>query len=93
MSLEQVIQHKDIFLSADHGWAPNTKTIYERSFNKYIKDGFPKTTYRAMVVRCLNRLSKWCFDEGLTDFHNPMSGGNKYARKTRIFTEEELKKY
>ncbi len=92
MSLEQVIQFKDVFLSADHGWSPNTKTIYQRSFNKYIKDGFPTTTYRAMIIRCLNRLSKWCFDEGLIKIHKPISGGNKYTRKTRVFTDDELKK-
>jgi len=90
MSLEQVIQYKDIFLAADHGWSPNTKTIYQRSFNKYIRDGFPNTTYRAMVIRCLNRLSKWCFEEGLTKIHKPLSGGNKYTKRTRVFSDDEL---
>ena len=92
MSFEHVIPFKEQFLAADHGWSPNTKGIYEKSLNRYALDGFPDTNYRAMIIRCLNRLSKWCFEEGLTDNHKPMVGGNKFTRKTRVFTDDELKK-
>lgn len=90
MSLEQALQYKDKFLAADHNWSPQTKHIYRKSFNRYINSGFPDTTYRAMIVRCLNRLSKWCFEEGLTESHVPLKGGNKYGHRTRVFNDEEL---
>ena len=92
MSFEHVIPFKEQFLAADHGWSPNTKGIYQKSLNRYALDGFPDTNYRAMIIRCLNRLSKWCFEEGLTNNHTPMSGGNKFTHKTRVFNNEELKK-
>jgi len=91
MSFEHVIPFKEQFLAADHGWSPNTKGIYEKSLNRYALDGFPDTNYRAMIIRCLNRLSKWCLTEGLTDNHIPMSGGNKFTHRTRVFNDEELK--
>lgn len=92
MSFEHVIPFKEQFLAADHGWSPNTKGIYEKSLNRYALDGFPNTNYRAMIIRCLNRLSKWCLEQGLTDNHTPMVGGNKFTRKTRVFSDDELKK-
>ena len=92
MSFEHAIPFKDQFLTYDHGWASGTKHIYNQSLNYYINNGFPKTNYRAMVIRCLNRLSKWCLEQGLTSNHTPMSGGNKFTCKTRVFTDDELKK-
>lgn len=92
MSFEHAIPFKDQFLTYDHGWASGTKHIYNQSLNYYVNNGFPQTNYRAMVIRCLNRLSKWCLEQGLTDSHSPMSGGNKFTCKTRIFSDDELKK-
>tara|TARA_B100001094_G_scaffold195185_1_gene189182 strand:- start:7457 stop:8158 length:702 start_codon:yes stop_codon:yes gene_type:complete len=92
MSFEQAIPFKEQFLEHDHGWRPNTKEIYRKSLNRYIKSGFPDSNYRALVIRCLNRLSNWCFKEGLTSSHTPMEGGSKFTCKTRVFNDDELKK-
>ena len=90
MSFEHAIPFKNQFLNYNHGWAPGTKHIYNQSLNYYTKNGFPETNYRAMVIRCLNRLSKWCLEQGLTENHTPMPGGNKFSHKTRVFSDSEL---
>ena len=68
LSLPNLINH---FLAYDHGWRPNTLMINKNSLNHYLKKGFPANkSYRAMVIRCLNRCYKWGYEEGLTDKPN-----------------------
>jgi len=79
------------FLSYDHGWSSNTKRIYRDSLNKYINEGFPSNkSYRAMIVRCLNRCYKWGSEQGLIDNPKHFSGGNDYEARMRIFSDSEL---
>ena len=61
LSLPSLISH---FLAHDHGWGKNTHRIYKDSLNHYLRRGFPSNkSYRAMVVRCLNRCYKWGYME------------------------------
>ncbi|MBP02236.1 MAG: hypothetical protein CMM25_05465 [Rhodospirillaceae bacterium] len=92
MSSEQVILFKEQFLSFDHNWSSRTKKIYAQCLDTYIKKGMPNTNYRAMIVRCLNRLSSWCFEQGLVKEQVKLKGGNKYKVKSRVFNDDELKK-
>ena len=88
LSLESLISR---FLAYNHGWAQNTHRIYKDSLNHYLKHGFPSNkSYRAMVVRCLNRCYKWGHIEGLIDKPKHFKGGNDFEARTRVFNADEL---
>ena len=92
MSSEQVILFREQFLSFDHNWSNNTKKIYKQCLDTYIKKGMPDTNYRAMITRCLNKLGNWSLKQGLIDSYSPLEGGNKFTKKSRVFSSKELKK-
>ena len=88
LSLPILINH---FLAYDHGWRPNTLMINRNSLNHYLKKGFPANkSYRAMVIRCLNRCYKWGHEEGLIDKPKHFKGGNDFEARTRAFNADEL---
>ncbi len=81
------------FLSYDHGWSKNTKRINRDSLRKYLNEGFPlNKSYRAMVVRSLNRCYNWGYEQGLVEKVIHYKGGNDYEARTRVFNTEELQK-
>ena len=88
LSLPTLIKY---FLAHDHGWATNTHRIYKDSLNHYLRRGFPSNkSYRAMVIRCLNRCYKWGHEEGLIDKPKHFKGGNDFEARTRVFNNDEL---
>ena len=88
LSLHSLINH---FLVYDHGWAKNTHRIYKDSLHHYLRYGFPSNkSYRAMVIRCLNRCYKWGHEEGLIDKPKHFKGGNDFEARTRVFNADEL---
>ena len=88
LSLPNLINH---FLAYDHGWRPNTLMVNRNSLNHYLKKGFPANkSYRAMVIRCLNRCYKWGLEEGLIDKPKHFKGGNDFEARTRVFNADEL---
>ncbi len=46
------------FLNSERDWKESTKSIYKYSFKRYLKSGFPDTSYKAMIVRNLNTMYK-----------------------------------
>ncbi len=80
-----------LFLNANHSWSAATRQIYEYSFKRYMKSGFPETNYRAMVVRNLNTLYKWAEGEGLSE-RKHFKGGANFTKRDRVFNDEELNK-
>jgi len=78
-----------LFLKANHNWSKATKQIYEYSFKRYLKSGFPDTNYRAMIVRNLNTLYKWAENEGLAD-RKVFKGGSDFGKRDRVFNDNEL---
>jgi len=81
------------FMSYEHNWRPRTREVYETCFKHFLNKGLPETqTYKAMVIRCLNRLQNWAFQEGFIERARIIPGGNNYVRRTRVFNKEELDK-
>ena len=79
------------FMKCEHNWRPRTNEIYETCFKFYLKNGLPQTqSYRAMVIRCLNRLQNWAFQEGFIDRPRLIPGGNNYVHRMRVFNPKEL---
>ena len=79
------------FMKCEHNWRPRTNEIYETCFKFYLKNGLPQTqSYRAMVIRCLNRLQNWAFQEGFIDRPRIIPGGNNYVQRSRVFNKVEL---
>ena len=70
------------FMSFEHNWRPRTREVYETCFKHYLDKGLPETqTYKAMVIRCLNRLQNWAFQEGFIDRPRLIPGGNNYVQR------------
>ena len=79
------------FMSFEHNWRPRTREVYETCFKHYLDKGLPEAqTYKAMVIRCLNRLQNWAFQEGFIDRPRLIPGGNNYVHRSRVFNKEEL---
>ena len=80
-----------LYLKADHDWRPNTLKLNTRLLKGYLKNGFPKhPTTKSMVIRVLNACNNWGFKKKLISRYEPISGGNKYEARTRVYTREEL---
>ena len=87
-NISELIQ---LFMSYEHNWRPRTREVYETCFKHYLDKGLPETqTYKAMVIRCLNRLQNWAFQEGFIDKPRLIPGGNNYVCRNRVFNKIEL---
>ena len=88
MSLEKLI---DTFMEYDHNWKDKTRETYHNCFKHYLSKGYPDNpSYRAMVIRCLNRVQNWALNEGFIEQASKISGGNNYVPRTRVFNDPEL---
>jgi len=80
-----------LFMDYEHNWRPRTREVYETCFKHFLHKGLPETqTYKAMVIRCLNRLQNWSFQEGFIDRPRLIPGGNNYVQRSRVFNKVEL---
>ena len=81
----------ELFMDHEHNWRPRTREVYETCFKHFLSKGLPETqTYKAMVIRCLNRLQNWAFQEGFIDRPRLIPGGNNYVQRSRVFNKFEL---
>jgi len=79
------------FLQDEHGWSPATLTIYKQKLAYYIKNGLPDNpTSRSMVIRCVNRMNRWAYDNKLVPEFKKMEGGSRWEHRMRTFNEEEM---
>ena len=81
----------ELFMDHEHNWRPRTREVYETCFKHFLSKGLPETqTYKAMVIRCLNRLQNWAFQEGFIERPRLIPGGNNYIHRMRVFNVGEL---
>jgi len=82
----------NLFLNANHGWTDKTLEINRNCLNHYFKYGFPKTKYRAMVVRSLNHMYNWALKNNIITENGfkHFDGGNKWGHRTRVLNKIEL---
>tara|TARA_Y100001968_G_C19266141_1_gene671785 strand:+ start:81 stop:869 length:789 start_codon:yes stop_codon:yes gene_type:complete len=81
----------ELFMNAKHNWKPRTYEYYNHCLNYYQNRGLsPNPNTRAMIIRCINRVYNWAYEEGLISCPKRIKGGNKYEPRHRVFTKEEL---
>ena len=79
------------FLKAKHGWSPATLTIYKQKLSYYLKNGLPDTpTSRSMVIRCVNRMNRWAYDNKLVPELKKLEGGSRWEHRMRTFNDDEM---
>ena len=78
------------FLNSERDWKESTKSIYKYSFKRYLKSGFPDTSYKAMIVRNLNTMYKWAYENGYIDKSIKYEGGNRWESRHRVINNDEL---
>ena len=78
------------FLNSERDWKESTKSIYKYSFKRYLKSGFPDTSYKAMIVRNLNTMYKWAYESGYMDKTIKFEGGNRWESRNRVINDNEL---
>ena len=78
------------FLNSERDWKESTKIIYKYSFKRYLKSGFPDTSYKAMIVRNLNTMYKWAYENGYMDKTIKFEGGNRWESRNRVINDDEL---
>ena len=80
-SLEELIKK---FLSTDHGWSNSTHEIYRQKLSYYLKNGLPDNpTSRSMVIRCVNRMNHWAYDNKLVPELKKLEGGSRWEYRMR----------
>jgi len=79
------------FLNSERDWKESTKSIYKYSFKRYLKSGFPYTSYKAMIVRNLNTMYKWAYENRYIDKSIKFEGGNRWESRHRVINNDELK--
>jgi len=80
------------FLAADHGWSQSTYSIYREKLRYYLKNGLPdNATSRSMVIRCVNRMNRWAYENNLIPEINRLDGGSRWEHRLRTFNDDELK--
>ena len=88
-SLEELIKK---FLSIDHGWSVSTCNIYKEKLYYYLRYGLPENpTTRSMVIRCVNRMNRWAYDNNLIPKVKKLEGGSRWEHRMRTFNDEEMK--
>ena len=81
-----------IFLEADHGWKDSTHSIYKEKIYYYLNKGLPDNpTTRSMVIRCVNRMNRWAYDNKMISEFNKLEGGSRWEHRMRTFNDEEMK--
>jgi len=80
------------FLDTNHGWKNSTHSIYKEKINYYLNKGLPDNpTTRSMVVRCVNRMNRWAYDNKMVSEFKKMEGGSRWEHRMRTFNDEEMK--
>ena len=80
-----------LFLKAKHSWSPATLTIYKQKLAYYIKNGLPDNpTSRSMVIRCVNRMNRWAYDNKLVPELKKLEGGSRWEHRMRTFNDDEM---
>ena len=89
MPLHMLIEQ---FLSTDHGWSVSTCNIYKEKLYYYLRYGLPENpTTRSMVIRCVNRMNRWAYDNNLIPKLKKLEGGSRWEHRMRTFNDEEMK--
>ena len=79
------------FLKANHSWSPATLTIYKQKLAYYLKNGLPDNpTSRSMVIRCVNRMNRWAYDNKLVPELKKLEGGSRWEHRMRTFNDDEM---
>ncbi len=81
-----------MFLEVDHGWSRSTHSIYREKLSYYLKNGLPNNpTSRSMVIRCVNRMNRWAYDNKLVPELKKLEGGSRWEHRMRTFNDYEIK--
>ncbi len=79
------------FLSTDHGWSSSTCNIYRDKLHYYLEYGLPENpTSRSMVIRCVNRMNRWAYDNNLIPKPKKLEGGSRWEHRMRTFNADEM---
>ena len=79
------------FLDADHSWSQSTYSIYREKLRYYLKNGLPdNATSRSMVIRCVNRMNHWAYENSLIPERKKIEGGSRWEHRLRTFNKDEL---
>ena len=79
------------FLQDEHGWSPATLNIYKQKLAYYLKNGLPDNpTSRSMVIRCVNRMNRWAYDNKLVPELKKLEGGSRWEHRLRTFNDDEM---
>ena len=79
------------FLQDEHSWSPATLTIYKQKLSYYLKNGLPDNpTSRSMVIRCVNRMNRWAYDNKLVPELKKLEGGSRWEHRMRTFNDDEM---
>ena len=79
------------FLEVNHNWKESTREIYQSKLSAYIDKGFPKNpSSKAMMIRCLNKMYSWGYNQHLIEKQIKIKGGSKWESRIRTFGDREL---
>ena len=88
LSLKALIRE---FLASNHGWRESTYSIYEQKLAYYLNKGLPENpTSRSMVIRCVNRMNRWAYDNKLVPELKKLEGGSRWEHRMRTFNDDEM---
>ena len=88
LSLKALIRE---FLASNHGWRESTYSIYDQKLAYYLNKGLPENpTSRSMVIRCVNRMNRWAFNNRLVSDLKLIEGGSRWEHRIRTFSNEEM---
>jgi integrase len=80
------------FINTNHGWSIYTCNIYKDKLYYYLRYGLPENpTTRSMVIRCVNRMNRWAYDNNLIPKLKKLEGGSRWEHRMRTFNNEEMK--
>ena len=89
LPLTEIVQQ---FLVANHSWSSSTLSIYREKLSYYLNNGLPDNpTSRSMVIRCVNRMNRWAYDNNLIPKLKKLEGGSRWEHRMRTFNDEEMK--
>ena len=88
LSLKALIRE---FLASNHGWRESTYSIYDQKLAYYLNKGLPENpTSRSMVIRCVNRMNHWAYENSLIPERKKIEGGSRWEHRLRTFNKDEL---
>ena len=83
----------ELFLNAKHNISSSTHEIYKQRLRSYKESGLNGcASTKAMTIRCLNKMYRWAFSNGLISKPKKLVGGSKWENRMRTFSEDELKR-